>query len=50
MSGGCYSDHILVTKAYERWQEARREGKEGEFVRDHFLHRGALNMMEGEDE
>ena len=47
MAAGCYSDHLLVIKAYERWQEARREGTEAVFVRENFLHRGTLNMIEG---
>ena len=47
MAGGCYSDHLLVLKAYEQWQMARGSGREAEFVRDSFLHRGTLNMMEG---
>ena len=47
MAGGCYSDHLLVIKAYEKWQEAKREGSEATFVRDNFLHRGTLHMIEG---
>ena len=48
MAAGCYSDHLLVVQAYERWQETRREGSDGSFVRENFLHRGTLSMMEGE--
>ena len=48
MAGGCYSDHLLVIKAYEKWQVAKREGNEATFVRDNFLHRGTLHMIEGQ--
>ena len=48
MAAGCYSDHLLVVQAYERWQETRREGTDTSFVRENFLHRGTLTMMEGE--
>ena len=47
MATGCYSDHILISKAYDMWLECRKEGTDAVYVRDHFLHRGTLTMIEG---
>ena len=47
MAAGCYSDHILISKAYDMWLERRMEGTDAVYVRDHFLHRGTLTMIEG---
>ena len=48
IAAGCYSDHILITRAYDSWQQSKKNGTDGVFVRDSFLHHGTLNMMEGE--
>jgi ATP-dependent RNA helicase DHX36 len=47
MAAGCCSDHLLTTRAYNAWQLARKNGTEAAFVRESFLHRGTLTMMEG---
>ena len=47
MAAGCYSDHILVSRAYDQWVESRKKGTDAVYVRESFLHRGTLTMMEG---
>ena len=47
IAAGCYSDHILITRAYGSWQQSKKNGTDSTFVRDSFLHHGTLNMMEG---
>ena len=47
MASGCYSDHLLLLKALAGWQEALRENQEFVYIRENFLHRGSLRMIEG---
>ena len=47
MAHGSYSDHLLLSKAYSGWLEALSSGTDYEYVRDSFLHRGTLKMIQG---
>ena len=50
MAAGCYSDHLLLLKAWSGWREVmgKGEGEEYDYLRQNFLHRGSLRMIEGE--
>ena len=47
MASGCYSDHLLLLKAFAGWQEVLQENQEFVYVHENFLHRGSLRMIEG---
>ena len=50
MAAGCYSDHLLLLRAWSGWREVmgKGEGEEYDYLRENFLHRGSLRMIEGE--
>ena len=50
MASGCYSDHLLLLKAFAGWQEALQDNQEFVYIRENFLHRGSLRMIEGVSE
>jgi len=47
MASGCYSDHLLLLKAFAGWQEALQGNQEFVYIRENFLHRGSLRMIDG---
>ena len=47
MASGCYSDHLLLLKAFAGWQEALQGNQEFVYIRENFLHRGSLRMSDG---
>ena len=47
LSSGCYSDHMVLLKAFQGWQRAKNDGFEKKYCDDYFISSSTMEMILG---
>ena len=47
LAAGCYSDHLLLLRAFDEWSRVSADNQDNDFVRKFFLHKGSLKIISG---